>query len=371
MTNRNVIGGLRQIGRRTYRVLAIESSCDDCCVAIINRPNKNNAYLERHIKSTLNSCATGGVIPTDALTHHLSKLAPIVNEAVRSSNTDNDKISLICATQGPGFYSSLAAGMQLGKGLSIAWNVPFVPVHHMLGHLLTPRFNGGPRFPFLSLLVSGGHTMLVHSKSLYDHKILLNTIDISVGNSLDKCARLIGIRGTMLGREMHQFIDKSTPRDKYDFIQALDGYKKRVPAFSFAHYVSVMQRMAKELNVDLADLAVGQRQQIAASIEDSMFSHIIQKIQLTKQMHPEITDLPLVCSGGVSANMRLRQMLNDSQREVIYPDPQWCTDNALMIGWAGIEMFENEKMDPSVFGNSLTAEPVAKWPLDELVRPSR
>lgn len=378
-----------KLGLRGYRVLAIESSCDDCCAAVINRSRTGPPVLESHVKRTLNSSNAGGVIPTDALVHHLENIPGTVQEALKlaCSNGQNNisDIELVCATQGPGFFSSLAAGMQIGKGVALALNVPFVPVHHMLGHLLTPRFQAGkPKFPFNSLLVSGGHTIFVHSKSLYQHEILINSLDISVGNSLDKCARHLGIKGTMLGKLMHELIGNRTVslsdcteildsrRLIYEnhFTMALDGYKKRTLAFSFAHYATQMLKLQEKLNIDdLSILPEIDKKLIASKIEDSMFNHLIQKLALVFTAYPDMKNLPLVVSGGVSSNQRLRELLHQSfeTTEILFPDVKWCTDNALMIGWAGIEMYEHSlESKEDTFKDSMSSIPIPKWPLPEL-----
>lgn len=364
---------------RAYRVLALETSCDDCCAAVIHRRQAAPPVLESHVKFTLNSVKAGGIIPTDALEHHLGTIPRTVQDAIAESRAlagPEWQLDLICATQGPGFFSSLAAGMQFAKGMAVALNVPFVPVHHMLGHLLTPRFfSGSLSFPFNSLLVSGGHTMLVHSRGLREHEILVNTIDISVGNSLDKCARSLGMKGNMLGRELHLFVgerDQISAADKsrYDehFTMALDGYKKRVKAFSFAHYATLMQKLRSKSGREMSDVPLSERRAIGAAIEDSMFYHILQKLKLAFEDRPDVRDLPLVVSGGVAANTRLKKLLKEQiGGQVVYSDPKWCTDNALMIGWAGIELYESGFMAGADSLNaSLDAIPRTSWPLTEL-----
>lgn len=351
--------------RRLYTVLAIESSCDDSCAALIDRRKGENPILLDHIKSTLNTSAEGGIIPIDALAHHLQQLGPVVNQLLERQG--HPRIDLVCATQGPGMFSNLAAGLQIGKGVALGLNVPFIPVHHMLAHLLTPRFftNGmHPKFPFASLLVSGGHTMLVASESLEKHHVLGDTIDIAVGNGLDKCARHLGLSGTMLGRELDRFTSELPVEfPECDFPLPLEKKHNRtssLPAFSFAHYASLMPRLGLG---PLPELSSPLRRGIGIKLQESMFAHIIKKVSLALNQ----CGLPistLVCAGGVSANSRLRRALLDfgssKELEVIFPDLKWCTDNALMIGWAGIEMFE------AGWSPNLAASPVAKWPLNDI-----
>lgn len=366
-----------RVWTRTYRVLAIETSCDDSAVCLVNRPKLGIPVLEDHIKITLDSSKSGGVVPIEALAHHLGQIGPAARTILERNN--NPKVNLVCATQGPGMFSSLAAGLQVAKGLAIAWNVPFVPVHHMLAHLLTPRFftNGSfPKFPFLSLLVSGGHTMLVLSNSLFEHRILIDSIDNSIGNSLDKCARALGMTGIMLGKELDQFvgdweqIDFDVLPADLDIPLALEKEKKRMLKFSFAHFASLLPRLESQYNWHpLASQQEEVRRALGARLEDAMFSHLVRKIELFMKTFTDIPrPIPLLCAGGVAANSRLRTRLKKDLSplglEVEFASLEWCTDNALMIGWAGIELFEANH-EAGNLDKSLQAIPIAKWPLEE------
>lgn len=333
--------------------------------------------MEDHIKITLDSSKFGGIVPIEALAHHLGQIGPAVRTILDRNH--KPKVDLVCATQGPGMFSSLAAGLQVAKGLAIAWDVPFVPVHHMLAHLLTPRFftNGSfPSFPFLSLLVSGGHTMLVLSRSLFEHRILVDTIDNSIGNSLDKCARTLGMTGSMLGKELDQFVGKWEQIDfdvlpaDLDISLALEKEKKNVLKFSFAHFASLLPRLERQYDWHpLASQPEEIRRALGARLEDAMFSHLSRKIKLAVET---CTDVPrpvsLLCAGGVAANSRLRTRLSEDLKplgiQTEFASLEWCTDNALMIGWAGIELFE-ANMDAGNLDISLQAVPRAKWPLDD------
>lgn len=358
---------------RSYKVLAIESSCDDSAVCLIDRLPSGPKLLD-HRKSTLNSAKEGGIIPIDALAHHLQQLAPLVHDMLEENG--RPKIDLVCATQGPGMFSSLAAGLQVAKGLAVAYNVPLVPVHHMLGHLLTPRFftnAQSPSYPFLSLLVSGGHTMLVLSESVTSHRVLVDTIDIAVGNAVDKCARSLGLVGIMLGKELDEFcrtgpvaeipadLNFPLPLEKRNAASSL--------AFSFAHYASIMPRISKKFGLDpLEDQPEPVRRAIGQRLQADIFHHISRKT--TKALNQLVEDgtlakgqpIDLVCAGGVAANSVLRSALETLKSPVPlnlhFPHLQWCTDNALMIGWAGIEMYE-----AGIVNSGLAAVPLAKWPL--------
>lgn len=366
-----------QRNARYYRVLAIESSCDDSAICILRR-EPDQVVLEAHEKVTLDSTKYGGIVPADAFAHHLRCIAPTISRMLDLAR--RPQIDLVCATSGPGMYSSLAAGLQVGKGLALGWNVPFIPVHHMLGHLLTPRaLSSGkaPGYPFMSLLISGGHTMLVLSRSLYDHKILANSLDIAAGDALDKCARQLGMRGVMLGKELDKFTkDPKLGPLPDNFTVSLPLEKKsqltraKYLSFGFAHFESVFPQAEKKYGFVLNEQQESVRRHFGIKMQEAIFEHVGRKIELV--LEDEIRQgkisrgqrLDFVCSGGVAANSFLRARIQaldaDLDIKFHFVDPKWCTDNALMIAWAGIELFEaGESPD-------LGAVPRAKWPLDQL-----
>lgn len=304
------------------------------------------------------------------------------------------KPDLLCATRGPGMIGSLSAGYNLAKGLAVAWDVPLVGVHHMLGHLLTPRFfqeNAEiPKYPFVSLLVSGGHTMLVLSQSTTQHKVLANTMDIAIGDMLDKCARELGITGSMLAKEMEAFIS-SQPINKpavdiaLQFPNPLQNKQGRtnILAYSFAGFITSLRTNLEKYFPGVArasDLGVEQRRELARRMQHAIFNHVVTKSRKALQHAVEdgllaapTTQVPLdfVCAGGVASNMTLRQMLDDKllkpgfpsdSIKFHFPPPKWCTDNALMIGWAGIELWESAGLY-----TDLSALPTARWPIEELL----
>ncbi|KAH0314795.1 peptidase M22, glycoprotease, partial [Aureobasidium melanogenum] len=198
---------------RTLLTLAIETSCDDTSVAIVEKHKDASATLHFHKKVTANTAAYNGIHPVVALESHQSSLAPLLQEALNHlppTQPDSDprrslhhgpisrvKPDFISATRGPGMRSNLSVGLDAGKALAVAWDVSVIGVHHMQAHALTPRLVSalesrtvtGPSFPFLSALVSGGHSMLIESTGLTDHKILATTGDIALGDCLDKAAR--------------------------------------------------------------------------------------------------------------------------------------------------------------------------------------
>lgn len=271
---------------------------------------------------------------------------------------------------------SLSGGLDLAKGLAVAWDKPLIGVHHMLGHLLIPRMesNGrAPNYPFISLLVSGGHTIVVHSKSISEHEVLCDTIDIAIGDSLDKCAREIGIKGNMIAQNMEAFINENLD-EAHSGVATItlpnplrnQNGRMNVQAFSFAPFLTaVRQGLTKDIN----EYSSKEIRSLAYQIQEALFSHLITKIKLVISQRPEIfkSTKQLVCSGGVGANRRLQQRLKTELSanfdEVFYPAPALCTDNAVMIGWAGIELFETLALT-----TELEVSPIKKWPLPDLLK---
>ena len=398
---------------RSYRALAIESSCDDSCIALLERtkPNQTPTIID-HAKRTLHSADVGGIMPTAAYTYHMATIANMCREFCKKHGISaTSPPDLICVTRGPGMAGSLSSSTEFAKGLSVAWDVPLVGVHHMLGHLLTsflpqqlqPNQTPPPQFPFLSLLCSGGHTLLVLLKSISEHEIIINVSDIAVGDSLDKCARELGMYGNMLGRELESFIDNIPQHEKDEFEDMNVGtrignkYKFRLTLpyqtpkngkfnqddiqFAFAQFLSNIQEYKKKFyvsdsNSDTFDDKT--KRMIAYKTQEYIFDHIIDRINLSMKKHglrrqadgKFIGVCDFVCSGGVAANKRLREKLfKDLKFDEIgqlpfkfhFPDLSLCTDNAIMIGLAGMEIFEKLKLK-----TDLSFTPLRKWPLNEL-----
>lgn len=383
--------------RRGYRVLALESSCDDSCVALLEKLPGNPPKVVDQYKKTLSLAKIGGIIPTAAHDHHHTHMGQLVQDFCQKHNLNaRAPPDLICCTRGPGMTGLLSLSIQLAKGLSIAWEKPLIGVHHMLGHLLVAKLPAkekspealSPEYPFLSLLCSGGHSMLVLLKSLTDHKIIVDTNDIAAGDSIDKCAREIGLYGNMLGKELEQYIDNIPQENKISNIDLQmslpfkgprdEKYPKTI-LFSFASFLSRVQ-LFKKKHPDISEI---KRQKLAYTIQETIFSHIIDRVNVALVKHGNnlkkhqgadsqfIGVKNFICSGGVAANKRLRERLFlelhskenlGTEFQFHFPDLDLCTDNAVMIGVAGIEIFETLKIRTDL---SMTA--IRKWPLDGLL----
>ncbi|ODV64510.1 putative N(6)-L-threonylcarbamoyladenine synthase [Ascoidea rubescens DSM 1968] len=377
---------------RFYKVLAIESSCDDACVALLDRfdPSKPPLIVDQ-IRSSLNSIPDGGIVPTKAHIYHHMNLAGVISKMSLKYDLPSNPPDLICVTRGPGLPGSLSIGLEVAKGLSIAWNKPLIGVHHMLGHLLIPRLSTNaqlPTYPFVSLLVSGGHTLLVLSKDILNHEILATSQDISVGDSLDKCARVLGITGIMFAKELEKYINEKPIEPKLmdtkimTFPHPFSNSNDRVnlAALAFGSFEATLRKQLHDL-YNIEDLGMikqtlddDTRRKIAYEVQSSIFNYLLDRIEVVLQVNKDkIKDCnDFVVSGGVSANLFLRNLVKErlsteepksiTISKFHFADPALCTDNAVMIGWAGIELYENSCFKQT----NLTMVPIHKWPLNEI-----
>jgi N6-L-threonylcarbamoyladenine synthase len=417
---------LRLLNRRVHHVirskrclvtLAIESSCDDTSVSVVEK-DTTHAVLHFNQRITANNGHLRGIHPIIALESHEENLAHLLKQAIthlpsRNGSTVPDFISV---TRGPGMRSNLSVGLSTAKGLAVAWGVPLLGVHHMQAHALTPRLvssldncNGSeqkPRFPFLSLLVSGGHTLLVRSQSLTSHTILATTTDIAIGDCLDKAARYIlpeellsSTSHTSYGSLLEAFAFPSTTYDyaapktrsgEIEIALAPTPYGWRIPVplantrnmqFSFSGIASYIQRVSAEgwdparerlaQTSRVKPMTIEEARFLARDTMRAAFEHLASRVVMALGAESEPSQT-LVVSGGVAANGFLRHVLSSFLRvrgfgdvQVMAPPIHLCTDNAAMIGWAGIEMYE------AGFRNTLDIRAVPKWGLENLLSPEK
>ena len=333
------------------RVLGIETSCDETGIAIYDTENgllANQLYSQVKVHADY-----GGVVPELASRDHVRKTLPLIKEALKEANLTPQNIDGVAYTAGPGLVGALLVGATIGRSLAFAWNVPAIPVHHMEGHLLAPMLEDNPpAFPFVALLVSGGHTQLISVTAIGEYTLLGESIDDAAGEAFDKTAKLLGLDypgGPLLSKMAQQgvagrftFPRPMTDRPGLDF--SFSGLK------TFAANTIRGNESDPQTHAD-----------IARAFEDAVVDTLAIKC---KRALEQTGFKRLVMAGGVSANRTLRSKLAEVMEkrggEVFYARPEFCTDNGAMIAYAGmVRLKTSQNTDLGV-----TVRP--RWPLDEL-----
>jgi N6-L-threonylcarbamoyladenine synthase len=332
-------------------VLGIETSCDETGVAVYDG---ERGLLGDALYSQIGLHAKyGGVVPELASRDHVRKLLPIVNQAIEKSGITKNDITGVAYTAGPGLVGALLVGATAGRCLAWTWGVPAIGIHHMEGHLLAPMLESDPpAFPFLALLVSGGHTLLVEVGGVGDYRVLGDSVDDAVGEAFDKTATLLGLPYpggpalaalALTGNPAHfTFPRPMTNRPGLDF--SFSGLKT---------FAMNTWKNSGQTDQDRAD--------IARAFEDAVVDTMAIKCRRALAQTGLQT---LVIAGGVGANVRLRErlreLMNASGGRVCYPRPAFCTDNGAMIAYAGYRRLQAGQHE----GLSIKAMP--RWSLEEL-----
>ncbi|MGD8631145.1 MAG: tRNA (adenosine(37)-N6)-threonylcarbamoyltransferase complex transferase subunit TsaD [Gammaproteobacteria bacterium] len=335
-------------------VLGIETSCDETGVAIYSGAR---GLLGHALFSQIDLHARyGGVVPELASRDHIRKLLPLIRQVIDESGINAADIDGVAYTAGPGLVGALLVGATLGRSLAWTWGVPAVAVHHMEGHLLAPMLEPDPpAFPFLALLVSGGHTLLVAVSGISEYRVLGDSVDDAVGEAFDKTATLLGLSypgGPALAALALQgdpgrfrFPRPMTDRPGLDF--SFSGLK----TFALNTW-----RDSDRTDRDRAD--------IARAFEDA----VVDTLRIKCRRAVAATGLrTLVVAGGVGANRQLRDclagLMRDEGGRVCYPRPAFCTDNGAMIAYAGYRRLQAGQSE------SLSIKARPRWSLEELPRP--
>lgn len=329
-------------------ILAIETSCDETSAAVIS----DGIVLSNIISSQYIHNKYGGVVPEIASRSHLKVISIVVQDALKLSKVDISEIDAIAVTIEPGLIGSLVVGSNFAKGLSIRFNLPIVPINHIEGHLFSGFINNsGLNFPFIALVVSGGHTILFEVNSFNSYEIIGQTIDDAAGEAFDKTAKLMGL--DYPGGPLIDKYAKTGNSNKYkfprplinsnDFNFSFSGLKTSVRYFINKNFPKGVEEN------DLPDLC--------ASVQEAIVDVLISKsINALKQKNLN----QLVVAGGVSANSRLRERLaeisENQNTDVFIPEFQYCMDNAGMIGFIASKKIE-EKGLPFYKDLTFTASP--------------
>jgi len=332
-------------------ILGIETSCDETGVAIYDSEkgllgHKLYSQIKLHAKY-------GGVVPELASRDHINYIIPLINDLLKDCKINIQNIEAIAYTSGPGLSGALLVGSSVAESLACALGIRSIPIHHLEGHLLAPMLEDRkPKFPFIALLVSGGHSQLIHVKKLGSYKIIGDTLDDAAGEAFDKTAQLLGL-GYPGGAALSKLAEKGLKHFKLprpllhsnglDF--SFSGLKTAV-----LYLARKQKKLTKEIKAD-----------IAYAFEDSITDVLVKKtIQALKQEGLK----RVIISGGVGANKTLREKIiaecNQNEFECFFPDLTFCTDNGAMIALAGSLRLNM----PSKENYSFSVKP--RWKLTEI-----
>jgi N6-L-threonylcarbamoyladenine synthase len=314
-------------------ILAIESSCDDTSASVV----KDFEILSNVIFTQKIHAEYGGVVPEVASRQHDVKILSVVEKALAKAHVSKTELSAIAFTKGPGLLGSLLVGVNFAKGLALSLDIPMIEVHHMHAHILSHfAEDPKPRFPFLCLTISGGHTQIVMVKSYREMKVLGTTIDDAAGEAFDKTGKMMGLdypagmeidRRAKLGKAIFKFAEPNMPNLDFSF----SGFKTSVLYF-------LQGEMAKNKNFIQENL-----NDLCASIQETIINILMKKLD---KAVIETGIKRVAIAGGVAANSGIKMRLEEYQIrkgwEVFIPKLEYCTDNAAMVGIAAYFKFEDK-----------------------------
>jgi len=338
------------------RVLGLETSCDETGVAIYD---SEQGLLGDALYSQVEMHARyGGVIPELASRDHIRKALPMIRQLMEEKNIPASSIDGIAYTAGPGLIGALLVGASLGRSLAMAWDVPAIGVHHMEGHLLAPMLEENPpQFPFVALLVSGGHTQLVAVQGIGEYTLLGESLDDAAGEAFDKVGKMMGLAYPG-GPRVAALALKGNP-GRFVFPRPMTNR----PGLDFSF--SGLKTFVRNTLAELEQAPDGTSEQDKADVALAFEEAVAQTLVIKCRRALEHTGLrTLIIAGGVSANQRLRKLLqdmvDDRRSKLYYAQPRFCTDNGAMIAYAGCQRLMAGQHE----GLAISAK--ARWPLDSL-----
>lgn len=340
------------------RVLGIETSCDETGVAIYS---SKDGLLAHELYSQIKMHAEfGGVVPELASRDHIRKLPGLIKQCFKSAGLEWGDIDALAYTAGPGLIGALMVGATVGRSLAMAWDIPAIAVHHMEGHLLAPMLEDEPpEFPFVALLVSGGHTQLIDVQSVGEYNLLGETLDDAAGEAFDKTAKMMGL--PYPGGPLLSQIANNGVAGRFVFPRPM--VDRPGMEFSFSGLKTAVRNAIAKIAVDgvvseqdQADIAFGFQEAVVETLA------IKCRRALKHTGHKQ-----LVIAGGVSANTQLRIRLAEVAKKecakLFYPRSEFCTDNGAMIAYAGCQrLLQGEQ-------SSLEVNPKPRWPISDLHKP--
>ena len=338
--------------------LGIETSCDETAASVIQeKTDGTGKILSNIVSSQINEHKEfGGVVPELAARAHVEKIKFIVKKTIEESNLDIKDLNGISATAGPGLIVCLTVGLNIGKAIAGSLNKPFIAVNHLEGHALSPRINKKIEFPYLLLLISGGHTQFLEVNGVNNYKRLGTTIDDALGEAFDKTARLLGIEFPG-GPIIEKWAKKG---DENYFTLPKPILNKGGCNLSFAGLKTAVLRISTKLRNKK------EKYHLAASFQKTINKILNEKTKTAMEefliKNKKNKKKTFVIAGGVASNFSIRKNLIElaSKKDFIsvFPPPNLCSDNAAMIAWAGIERYKINLIDNLEFPSK------ARWPLD-------
>lgn len=342
---------IKNNGYASVKILGLETSCDETGVAIYDTEQGLLAHA-LHSQIALHE-VYGGVVPELASRDHVRRILPLVRKVLADANISGKDLDGVAYTAGPGLIGALLVGVSVGRSLAYGWNIPAVAVHHMEGHLLAPMLETpAPKFPFIALLVSGGHTMLVQVEGMGNYKILGESLDDAAGEAFDKTAKLLDL-GYPGGSALSVLAEQGNSK-RFRFPRPMTDRPGLDFSFSGLKTFAV-NTFKKE----------GDGEQTKADIAYAFVDAVVDTLGIKCKRALQQTGIKtLIAAGGVSANSQLRERLADvcarESAEVFYPRPEFCTDNGAMIAYAGALRLQ------AGAGEGLGFWGKARWSLREL-----
>jgi N6-L-threonylcarbamoyladenine synthase len=339
-------------------ILGIESSCDETAASIITENEQGLPIILSNIVSNQTNIHKefGGVVPELAARSHIEKIDLITKKAIDESGIKIENIDAVASTAGPGLIVCLSVGLSFGKAVASSLNKPFIAVNHLEGHALSPKLNSNLNYPYLLLLISGGHTQFLSVKNLGNYKRLGTTIDDAVGEAFDKTAKLIGIE--FPGGPQIELYARQGNSNKYTLPKPI--FNKGGCNLSFAGLKTAVLKISKQIKTKQ------EKYDLAASFQKTVEEILYKKSKIAFDEFKKINNTSknkFVVAGGVAANKKIREVLKklckEEKFDAIFPPINLCGDNAAMIAMVGLERFKLNQF------NELDYPAKPRWPLDE------
>lgn len=349
------------------RVLGIETSCDETAASVVAQDgDAAPKILSNIVLSQIEEhAAFGGVVPEIAARAHVEALDGIIEAALADSGVALADIDAIAATAGPGLVGGLIVGLMTAKAIAAAANKPLIAINHLEGHALTARLTDGLDFPYLLLLVSGGHTQILAVRGVGDYQRWATTIDDALGEAFDKTAKMLGL--PYPGGPNVEKAAQAGNASRFAFPRPMKGSAQ--PDFSFSGLKTAVRQAASAIaplsDQDVADICAS----FQAAVADALADRVSRALTRFRQTFPATRNPALVVAGGVAANRTIKAMLErlcvEAGFTFIAPPLKLCTDNAAMIAWAGIERLREGMAQQ----NGFDFVPRSRWPLDSISAP--